>query len=152
MAKLVKLGDLLQILTSQGVSYAQVTHKNPEYGHLIRVFTGFYPAQPKDFDQVVLSDVQFSAFFPVQSAVNQALLSIVTNVNIPSSLQGFPTFRLRNGGTGGSIWLWSGGPAVLLERQLSAEELKYPTRGIISAPLLVERIEKGYRPETHEIW
>ena len=30
--------------------------------------------------------------------------------------------------------------------------MKYPTRSIISAPLLVERIENGYRAETHEIW
>ncbi|WP_244426532.1 hypothetical protein [Rhizobium sp. PDO1-076] len=152
MKRRVKLGDILQILTSQGVSYAQVTHKNPEYGHLIRVFAGFHPTQPKDHNSVVNAEVQFSAFFPVQSAVNQALLSVVSNIAIPKSLQEFPTFRSRNGGPGGSIWLWNGDKAVRLERELSTDELEYPTEGIISAPLLVERIEKGYRPETHEIW
>ncbi|MCT4938882.1 hypothetical protein [Pseudomonas aeruginosa] len=152
MAKKVKLGDVLQILTSQGVAYAQVTHKHPEFGYLIRVFSGFYDAQPEDFSAVVSSPVQFSAFFVVQSAVNQGLLSVVANTPVPVSLQVFPTFRSRNGGPGGSIWLWSGGDAVRLERCLLPEELTYPTEGIISAPLLVERIENNYRAETHEVW
>jgi hypothetical protein len=49
MAKKVKFGDVLQVLTSQGVAYAQVTHKHPEFGFLIRVFPGFYNEQPKNF-------------------------------------------------------------------------------------------------------
>jgi len=152
MAKKVKIGDLLQILTSQGVAYAQVTHKNPEFGYLIRVFSGFYDSKPKDFSAIASSPVQFSAFFVVQSAVNQGLLSVVGNVPVPESLQEFPTFRSRNGGPGGSIWLWNGNEAVRLKRDLSLEEQKFSTRGVISAPLLVERIESNYRAETHEAW
>ncbi|WP_082768034.1 hypothetical protein [Ectopseudomonas composti] len=152
MAKKVKLGDVLQILTSHGVAYAQVTHRHPEFGYLIRVFSGFYERIPSDFSTVVKSEVQFSAFFVVQSAVNQGLLSVVANVPVADNLQAFPTFRSRNGGSGGSIWLWSGGDAIRLERDLSLEEQKHSTRGIISAPLLVERIENGYRAEAHEVW
>lgn len=152
MAKRINIGDVLQILTSQGVSYAQVTHKNSEYGHLIRVFTGFYPIKLKDYNFVVNSEVQFSTFFPVQSAINQGLLSVVGNATVPEKLQEFPIFRSRNGGPGGSIWLWSGGKAIMLERELLLEELKYPVKSIISAPLLVGRIENGYRSETHEVW
>lgn len=143
MAKKVKLGDVLQVLTSQGIAYAQVTHKHPEFGYLIRVFSGFYDAPPEDFSAVVSGPVQFSAFFVVQSAVNQGLLSVVANTPVPESLQVFPTFRSRNGGTGGSIWLWSGGDAVRLERCLLPEELLYPTEGIISAPLLVKKLQSG---------
>lgn len=152
MAKKVKLGDILQVLTSQGVAYAQVTHKHPEFGFLIRIFSGFHNEHPNDFSRVVDSEPQFSAFFVVQSAVNQSLLSVVANVPVPESLQDFPTFRSRNGGPGGSLWLWDGTESFRLERELSSEELKYPTRGIISAPLLVDRIEKNYRAETHEVW
>lgn len=146
------MGDVIQILTSEGVAYAQVTHKHPEFGYLIRIFSGFHNTRPKDFSAVVSCPVQLSAFFPVQSAVNQGLLSVVDNTPVPESLQVFPTFRSRNGGPGGSIWLWSGGDAVRLDRCLLPEELTYPTEGIISAPLLVERIEKNYRAETHEVW
>jgi len=152
MARKIKFGDILQILTSQGVAYAQVTHKHPEFGFLIRVFPEFHNEQSKDFSVVVDAEPQFSAFFVVQSAVNQGLLSVVANVPVPVRLQVFPTFRSRNGGPGGSIWLWNGSEAVRLEREISSEELKHSTRGIISAPLLVERIEKNYRAETHEVW
>ncbi len=152
MAKRIKLGDVLQIMRSQGVAYAQVTHKHPEFGYLIRVLSGFYDTQPKDFSEIVNCPVQFSAFFVVQSAVNQGLLSVVANVSVPESLQIFPKFRSRNGGPGGSIWLWDGGEAIRLERNLSSDEQKISTRGIISAPLLVERIENNYRAETHDVW
>jgi len=152
MAKKVKLGDILQVLTSKGVAYAQVTHKNPEYGFLIRVFSGFHNKHPASFADMVQGSVQFSAFFVVQSAVNQGLISVVGNVQIPEKLQAFPTFRSRNGTTGGSLWLWNGVESFRLERQLSSEELEYSTRVIISAPLLVERIQNNYRPETHEVW
>ncbi|UCJ18867.1 hypothetical protein K5Q02_11090 [Pseudomonas sp. MM211] len=152
MAKRIKLGDVLQVLTSEGVSYAQVTHKHPEFGFLIRVFQGFYNQQPKDFSVVVAGGVQFSAFFVAQSAVNQGLVSVVVNVEIPEVLKSFPTFRARNGGAGGSLWLWDGTEFFRLERKLTTDELKYPTDGIISAPLLVERIENGYRAEFDENW
>lgn len=149
---MIRIGDILQILTSEGVSYAQTTHKNNKYGYLIRVLDKFYDKKPKDLSHVVSQPVLFSAFFPAQSAVNQGLISIVGNTPVPESLQAFPTFRSRNGASGGSIWLWNGGDSVQLERRLLPEELKYPTEGIISAPLLVERIEKNYRAETHEVW
>ncbi|WP_434608436.1 hypothetical protein [Pseudomonas sp. R1-7] len=152
MAKKVKLGDILQVLTAQGVAYAQVTHKHPEFDFLIRVFPGFYNEKPKDFSAVVEREPQFSAFFVVQSAVNQGLLSVVENVPVPESLQVFPIFRSRNGSPGGSLWLWDGKDSSRLEREFRPDELKYPTEGIISAPLLVERIEKNYRAETHEVW
>lgn len=152
MAKRVKLGDVLQVLTSQGVAYAQVTHKHPEYGYLIRVFSGFHDRQPGDFATVVAGPVLFSAFFVVQTAVNQSLLAVVGHVPVPEHLQAFPVFRSRNGGAGGSLWLWDGETSVCLERELSEQEQRYPVRGIISAPLLVERIEKNYRAETHEVW
>ena len=89
MAKKVRLGDILQVLTSQGVAYVQVTHKHPEFGFLIRVFPGFHNEQPKDFSAVVDGEPQFSAFFVVQSAVNQGLLSVVANVPVPKGYKCF---------------------------------------------------------------
>jgi len=65
MSKKIKLGDILQVLTSQGVAYAQVTHKHPEFGFLIRVFPGLHNEHPKDFSVFVDSEPQFSAFFVV---------------------------------------------------------------------------------------
>ena len=47
MAQKIKLGDVLQVLTSEGVAYAQVTHKYSKFGFLIRVFSGFYAKNQK---------------------------------------------------------------------------------------------------------
>ncbi|WP_052821531.1 hypothetical protein [Pseudomonas syringae group genomosp. 3] len=123
MAKKVKLGDILQILTSQGFAYAQVIQKHPEFGFLIRTLSGFYNEQPKHFSAMLEGEPQFSALFVFQSAVNQDLLSVMANVPIPESLQVLPTLRSRNGGKGGSIWLWNGCEAVRLEREISSKEL-----------------------------
>ncbi|MGA1833425.1 hypothetical protein [Rhizobium wenxiniae] len=152
MAKRLKLGDIFQILTSRGVSYAQYTHRNAEYGYLIRVFSKAYRQVPRDFSVVVEGELQFSTFFPAQSAVNQGLISVVANAPVPSQLKHFPIFRSRNGGPGGSLWLWDGAISTRLERDLRPEEMRYPTRAMVSAPLLIERIEVGYRAETDEIW
>ncbi|MDF9756706.1 hypothetical protein ACVWY1_004276 [Pseudomonas sp. TE6288] len=152
MAKKVKLGDILQVLTSEGVAYAQVTHKHPEYGFLIRVLPGFHAQPPSDYTALADAEPQFSVFFPVQSAVNQGLLTVVGNVPVSPVLQALPTFRARAGGPGGSLWLWDGEDEVRLDRGLTAQEQYYPVRGIISAPLLVQRIEQGYRAHTHEVW
>lgn len=152
MAKRVKLGDIIQILTSEGISYAQLSHINKEYGYLIRVFEGKYGRIPEDWMEVVSRPVQFSAFFPLQSAVNHSLLAVVGNCVIPEAIASFPTFRARNGERGGSVWLWDGNASTTLDRPLREEEQSYPVEGIISAPLLIDRIEKGYRPEVNDHW
>jgi hypothetical protein len=152
MAKRVRIGDIVQILTSGGVAYAQLTHVHGEYGYLLRVFEGTYEKIPKDWSEVVTRPVQFSAFFPLQSAVNQSLLSVVGSCPVPESLAEFPVFRSRSGGAGGSIWLWDGISSKMLDRALTDEEYRLPVRGIISAPLLVERIAAGYRPEVNDRW
>ncbi len=152
MAKKVKVGDLIQVLTSQGVAYAHYTHKHDEYGYFIRVFTGFYAEVPMDYDKVCNSNVLFSAFFPLQSAVNQGLVSVVGNMDVAPSLSTFPVFRARNGGAGGSIWLWDGANSVRLDRPLTHVEQCFPVKSIISAPLLVDRIQRGYRAEVDDRW
>lgn len=50
---------------------------------------------------------------------------------------GSMTFRIRAGGPGGSLWLWDGEEEYRPDRAFSSQEQKHPTRGLISAPLLV---------------
>ena len=155
MAKRIKIGDVMQILTSIGVSFAQVTHKHHEYSWLIRVFPGTYPHNPKDFTAIVNQEPQFSAFFGVQVAVNRGFFSIVANVPVSEQNQRFPIFRGghhgRDGKTVLSWWLWDGEKSTRLDRPLTEEEKKYPLTGFPSAPLIIEWIEKGYRAETHDV-
>ena len=48
--------------------------------------------------------------------------------------------------------MWDGKAAIMLDRPLWEEEQRYPLKQIISAPLLVDRIEKRYRPEVNDRW
>ncbi|MGR9081167.1 hypothetical protein [Rhizobium leguminosarum] len=154
MAKRIKIGNLIQILMSRGVCYAQVTHQHFRYGYLLRVFDGFHSDRPNNFGEVVTSPVLFSAFFPVQKAVGEGLVANVGNSSVTDANSVFPTFRTSardRDGRRGPWWLWNGETEVMLTRGLSDEEKRYPVLGIISAPLLVERIEKSYRAETHDL-
>ncbi len=150
MAKRVKFGDIIQILTSEGVAYAQYTHKHEEYGYLLAIFEGFYNKEPKDFSEVVNQTPQFWAFFPLQTAINQGLFSVVGNVAVAEENQNFPLFRkcqYTKEGKRVNWSIWDGKISTRLERELSEEEKRYSMEAIISAPLLVERIQTGYRPE-----
>jgi hypothetical protein len=126
MAKRVKIGDIMQILTSEGISYAQVTHRNPKYGYLIMVFPGTYPQVPKDFNEVVDQTPQFSAFFPLQPAIHRGYFAIVANVPVSSKNEPFPVFRSglrgKDGKMMGSWWLWDGETETRLDRPLTNEE------------------------------
>jgi hypothetical protein len=154
MAKRAKIGDVVQILTSKGVAYAQFTHKNQRFGSLLSIFEGFYATSPKDYSEVVRGKPQFHAFFPLQAALDEGLLSIVANVPVSDCNYEFPRFRTRvvaPDGQCGPWWIWDGEHEVMLDRELTASELRYSLRGIISAPLLIDRIEQGYKPETHDV-
>ncbi|MDF0696383.1 hypothetical protein PYR71_07605 [Rhizobium sp. MC63] len=125
MSKRTKIGDVVQILTSKGVSYAQVTHKHLRYGHLLRAFDGFYADRLDNFSEVVASPVFFSAFFPVQKAVNEGLGANVGNSSVTDANSVFPIFRTSardRDGRRGPLWLWNGETEVMLTRGLSNEE------------------------------
>jgi hypothetical protein len=122
---------------------------------LIAVFPGTYPEVPKDFNEVVDQIPQFSAFFPLQPTINRGFFAIVANLPVSTKNQPFPIFRSGprdRDGRRASWWLWDGENAIRLDRPLTEEEKKHPTEGIISAPLLIERIEKGYRAEIDDIY
>ncbi len=151
MAKRAKIGDVIQILTSSGVAYAQFTHKHQKYGALLSVFDGFHYERSNkiNFSQVVSENPAFNAFFPLQTALNDRLLSVVANVPVADCNKEFPTFRSND--NSGPWWIWDGKKETMLERDLTSSEKRYSRGGIISAPLLLERIENGYRPETHDV-
>ena len=154
MAKKILIGDVIQILTSRGIAYAQFTHKHQRFGALLSIFEGFYNEALKDFSSIVSGPPTFQTFFPLQPALNEGLFCVVANVAVADRNKPFPTFRSRVIGADGQLgpwWLWDGQKEEMLRRDLTDTEKHYSLRGISSAPLLVERIESGYRPETHSI-
>jgi len=151
LGRKVKVGAVIRLRTCKGVAFAQVSHKNDQFGHLLRIFDGFDDLEPW-WSTEHQKTVQFSAFFPLQAAVNLELVEFVCTASVPERLAVFPMFRARAGGPGGSVWLWDGAVESRLGRALTADEQKYPVRSIVSAPVLIDRVETGYRSEIDERW
>lgn len=150
MAKL-KIGDVVEISTSKGFAYAQYTHKHKQYGALLRVFGSIYNNRLADIKDLVNEKPIFSCFFPLSAAVDQQIVSIVGNEEVPVDTQNFPIFRagIINQATKkvDVWWLWDGEKEWKIG-DLDSEQRKLPIRGIWNDTLLIERIESNWTPET----
>jgi hypothetical protein len=150
MAKL-KIGDVVEIKTANGLVYAQYTHKHKQFGALLRVFRRFYEARPDDFVKLVEDKPTFMCFFPLNAAVDRNIVSIAGNVMVPSEAQAFPIFRdgIVDPATRkvGVWWLWDGEEEWRVG-ELTAEQRKLSIREVLNDTLLIERIEAGWTPET----
>lgn len=143
-----KIGDIVEISTGRGFAYAHHTHRHAMYGSLLRVFTGFDLERP-DVLQVASRPVQFSTFFPLNSAVTRKLVQIAGHAPVAPSLTSFPTFRtgVANPLTGevGTWWLWDGENEWRVGA-LTPEQRRFPVRGVMNDTLLIERIEEEWNP------
>jgi hypothetical protein len=149
----VRIGNIVEIQTSKGLAYAQYSHKHdkpPKYGALLRVFDQIFQEQPADLEGLTRLPIQFSIFFPLQTAVNQNIVKIVGNITVPENLRSFPLFRSgtpdRETKKVATWWLWDG------EREwrvgeLTPEQRKLPIEGVWNDTMLIRRIESGWRPE-----
>lgn len=146
----LETGDVIEIRTRLGFSYAQYTHDIRQYGALIRVFEHTYPERPGDIGQVVGDKVRFSVFFPLKAAVGAGIFSVVGNIPVREELQAFPVFRagVVDPATGkvATWWLWDGKAEQKLGK-LTEDQKKLPIRGVWNDTLLIERIESGWTPE-----
>ncbi|WP_339112856.1 hypothetical protein [Thioclava sp. GXIMD2076] len=146
----VRIGDVFQILTSEGVCYGLVTHSHEKWGFVISVFRDFYDQEPEDFASVVAGSPQITTTFLIQHAVRSGLFALVAHVEVPDHLQDFPTFRGTNNLKGDdTLWFfWNGKEEWRVQRPLSEAEKRYPEGpSLPSAPLLIEMIQKNYRAE-----
>lgn len=148
--KNVKIGNVFQILTSQGVCYGLVTHKHPKYQYVISLSGKFFDKPPEDFTFLAQEEPEFVTTFLISHAVKQGLFSVVSNVAIPENLRKFPIFRASNNvNADPPLWFFLDGEKEWsVKRTLTPEEKTFP-RGpsFPSAPLLIEMIETNYRAE-----
>ena len=147
------IGDVVEIITSNGFAYAQLTHRHtapPKYGDLIRVLNGIFDERPKDIDVVVSGDDQFRTFVPLNAMLKLPEFNVVGNYEVPEHCQPFPLFRAGNRSPKTKRvavwWLWDG------EREWRVNDLEpgqelLPIRQLITPPILIDRIETGWRSE-----
>jgi len=120
-------------------------------GSLIRVLPGFYKKTPEKFDEIVEHMHTFQIFFPLQSAVNQGIVTIVGNVMVPKQYEKFPIFRsgLINPKTWkvDTWWFWDGKESWKVGK-ITNEQKKFPIREIVNYAELKKMIETDWLPET----
>jgi len=145
-----KIGDVIEIKTSRGASYALYTHKHPSFGALLRVFSRSYPTRPADFDCLAAGKIQFEVFFPLGAAINRGLVEVVGNISVPVELRQFPIFR---DGIADPItkkvqnwWLWDGKTEWPIGN-LTSDQRQLPIRQVINDTLLRKYIENGWSAE-----
>src|SRR5262245_42919093 len=150
MGKRVKIGDVIEIPTSVGLAYAQFSHKHDDYGALIRVLPGVHTGRPMDLGGLVDVKETYCVFLWLQSAINRGIFEVVGNHPVPLASRSFPLFRCGLPDRTGKVrvwWLWDGEREWMVG-DIGSEQRKLSIRGIWTDPLLIERIEEGWLPET----
>lgn len=143
-----KIGDVIEIETRLGLTYALYTHQHRMYGSLLRVFERKFASRPADFVDLIGEPLQFETFFPLGAAVHRKLVAIAGHVAVPRRLRDFPIFR--NGVADlktrkvANWWLWDGKREWMIG-SLSEEQKRYPIHAVINDTLLRERVESGWR-------
>lgn len=148
--KTVKIGDIFQIQTKDGICYGQVINTHKDYKFIVAIFREFFSKQPESFQELTSISPQLITPFLIQNAVNEGLFSLVSNERVAKPLKKFPIFRDTNNlrKEGRTLWwFWDGTKEWKVDRKLTDEEKKYPSCSLPSAPLLIEWIQNDYRVE-----
>ncbi len=148
-----KIGDVIEIPTSKGLSYVQYTHEHtnpPVFGSLIRVLKGFYERRltHKELVDLVMQPHRFQTFCPVHHTVNLGDFELIGNFPIPEFAQQFPIFKgtnaLPKSDPNEAIWwLWDGEKSWKVGKLSEKEQKKYPKKCLFNDTGLVYAIETG---------
>ena len=148
------IGAVVEVPTSRGFGYLQYTHWNELMGALVRVLPGLHASRPTDIDALARQTEVYVTFVPVLEAINAGLFEFVGPAEVPGHARRFPLFRAagpREPRTGEpySWWLWDGKNESKLST-LSKEQQELPIREAVMPPVLVARIEAGWKPGDRE--
>ena len=147
-----KLGDVVELKTSDGFAYVQYTHEDPTYGELVRVLPEVYEARqdPRVVATLVAEKTVFHSFVFLEESLKEPRLArVIGNFPIPRHAKAFPVFRtgLPNPRTGEvEDWvLWDGNRHWPVGA-LTVDQRKLPVRTILLLEDVAEDITKGSRP------
>jgi hypothetical protein len=146
----VQIGQVLEIETPRGLAYVQYVSRHTKYGDTIRVLPGLFKARPLEFSELARERGYFT-FYPVKLAAARGLISVVAKELIPSGLEAPRRMRrpvgiARNGRV--LTWFIMGDDANFGRHELTPEERRLPIAEIWNHEFLVDRLARGWSPET----
>lgn len=104
-------GAVVEARTPQGLRYAQVTHRHPATGHVVRVIAGDFQERPRDLAALARHPAERVALCPMEAAIEAGALAVIGAAPIPANAQRFPVFRLPVRDRAGNPvywWYWDG--------------------------------------------
>ena len=127
-------GDLVEIETTGGLAYAQITHIHPAYPEVLRILKGLHAARPADLRQLDQRPTAFVTMFPLASALDRQELAgrKVGSLTVSSEHKAFPTFKMPIYDKRGNVaywWLWDG-DGLTYKVDLDGSYDAYPRREV----------------------
>lgn len=136
-------GDIVEIETSKGLAYVQLTHLHPSYPPVIKFMKGPYENRP-DNVTVLTAESAPVAMVPLSAVLRKLGLKhcCIGNMDIPRSEQKFPIFRMPIRGKAGEIiywWFWDG-QGLTFSTELADHQEKLPMREVMSSERFLEQL------------
>jgi hypothetical protein len=151
--KRLKVGDVLEVETPQGLAYIQYVGLHSRYGDLIRVLPGLYEKRPAEFAPLV-SQAGYMTFYPARASVRQRFNEIVGFSPLPPEGAMPKVVRRERPNpcnldeTIGWTLVDSDGRETKRKRsELTEAEKKLPIVAIWDHQVLIDRICSGWTPE-----
>ena len=144
MTKRAKAGDVLELVTRNGLIYVHYLGKHAEYGDGIAVCPTKYAERPRVGPELFRSG--YVTFYPANAAVARGLADVVGH--LPSA--GLPKRFRRPGALSGAkveTWIIEDASGEVVKRALTQEERKLPIAEIWNHEFLEQRVAEGWRPE-----
>jgi hypothetical protein len=146
-----KLGDVIEVETSKGYAYAQITNKHRDLGILIHVLNKIHPSSvpAEGFPELVNSESRYCTFIFKQDLYESPLVSVKGNADIPEKHKAFPMMRagIKDPRTRqvACWWLWDGINEWPIG-QLDESQRNLSIREIWNFEILIRRIESEWSP------
>jgi hypothetical protein len=148
-----KIGDVIEIPTSKGLTYVQYTHQHttpPVWDSLIRVLQGFYKKRlaNEEIATLVNQPHRFQTFCLLQTGIKKDEVKLMGNFLVPEFVQKFPVFRASNNMPKKDPlekiwWLWDGEKEWKVGKLSFEEQMKYPLKQLCDVTALIGDIETG---------
>jgi len=149
MAK-IELGDIFEIITSEGKAYIQCVKIDKVNCDIIKVFNQLYDERPSSIESVTNVQDYYFIGFALSAAFRRKLVEKIGNIPLSIDFE-LPKYMRDKHAIRGELIGWHIVDVNTLKRQfvekLSAEQKQLSPIGIYSDTLLKEMLERGWNLE-----